>query len=760
MRKRTSPNLNLALACCLLLAASIVPAQRATPMPPPSAAPNVSRPPAQQPTPARTPTDETEDDVVRITSNLVQVDAVVTDRDGKHVTDLSADEIEIFEDGRQQKITNFSYISNEPGAVAARLANPTATSSTVGIDRVAPPAARLRPEQVLRTVALVADDICASFESIAYIRQALKKYVDEQMQPGDMVSITRTVGGTSALQNFTNNKQQLYAAIERVRWSPMSTRCANSLAPLESDPFAQTRDQNPASINNDSSERSMGEDAQNFSEQIFAIGTLGAVNHLIRGLREMPGRKAVVLLSDGIAMLDRRGDSNDRLVQAVNRLTDLANRASVVIYTIDARGLQTLALTAADSTSGMSREQVEKGLASRRRDFAESQNGLIYLAEQTGGFAIRNSNDIAHGIRRVMDDQRGYYLIGYRPDEKTFDVKGRREFHRLTAKVKRPGLRVRLRSGFFGLTEENARPIARTRGEQMVAALNSPFKSGGVGLRLTTLFGDDEKQGPFMRSMLHINARDLTFEPQPDGWQKAVIDVLAVTFVENGNLVDQVNTTHTMRTRGKTYEYILKNGLVFNLNVPVKKPGAYQLRIAVRDTATEKVGAASQFIEVPNLGKDQLALSGIVVTTADTSATTNTPTAPTDQKAGADSASGEQQTEPDPQAGPAVRRFRQGSALDYYYHIYNAKPDRATGQPQLVTQARLFRDGQAVFTGQPTPFNPGQQPDPKRIMAGSRLRLGSNLPPGEYMLQVVVTDKLAKEKRQLATQWIDFEIIK
>ncbi|HVF50853.1 MAG TPA: VWA domain-containing protein, partial [Pyrinomonadaceae bacterium] len=472
------------------------------------------------------------------------------------------------------------------------------------------------------------------------------------------------------------------------------------------------------------------------------------------GLREMPGRKAVILFSDGIEMLNNRGSRNDRIIEAINRLTDLANRASVVVYTIDARGLQTLSLTAADNTAGLSPEAIQRAMSERRRGFEESQNGLVYLAEQTGGFAIRNSNDISHGIRRIIEDQRGYYLIGYRPDAQTFDpASGRRNFHRLTAKVKRPGLRVRLRSGFYGITEEAKRAAPRTRSEQMIAALNTPFQQGGVGLRLTTLFADDQKQGLFMRSMLHINARDLTFVAQPDGWQKAVIDVLAVTFVENGSLVDEVNTTHTMRTRGKTYEYILKNGLVFNLNVPIKKPGAYQFRIAVRDTASERAGAASQFIEVPNLSKNRLALSGIVLLNADTGAAATQATAPANGTgAGEEGAS-------DPQSGPAVRRFRRGSTVDYYYYIYNAKLDKQSASPQIQTQVRLFRDGQPVFTGPALPFDASKQPDMKRVLAGARMRLGPELTPGEYLLQVVVTDALAKEKERTATQWIDFEIV-
>lgn len=119
-----------------------------------------------------------------------------------------------------------------------------------------------------------------------------------------------------------------------------------------------------------------------------------------------------------------------------------------------------------------------------------------------------------------------------------------------------------------------------------------------------------------------------------------------------------------------------------------------------------------------------------------------------------------QVNDPDPSGSPALRRFRPGASIDFLYSIYNAKLDRATRRPQLQTQLRLFREGQQVFAGQTKPFDESQQTDMKRLVDWSRLRLGTNLQPGEYALQVVVTDALASEKRRTVTQWIDFEIVK
>jgi VWFA-related protein len=728
-----------------------------------------------------------DDDVVRITTNLVQVDAVITDKSGKLVTDIRPEEVEILEDGRPQKITNFSFVSTESGTVTQT--QPAAQSSRP--DKLAPPVppVHLRPEQVRRTVALVVDDLGLSFESTHFVREALKKFVDQQMESGDLVAIIRTGGGIGALQQFTSDKQQLYAAIERVKWNPQGRAGVAAFAPIESDPLAAAGvEVNDKATLKDASDRlsgggdddrpgarNAGDDINQFREEMFAVGTLGAVNYVVRGMHELPGRKSILLISDGIKIFNRDDPSRStRVLDALRRLTDLANRASVVIYTMDPRGLVVLGLTAADDTAGMTSEQMETQLENRRSDFFESQNGLNYLAQQTGGFPIRNTNDLSKGIKRVMDDQKGYYLIGYRPDDSTFDaVTGRRKFHKIALRLKRPGLNHRTRTGFYGVTDEQLAPQPRTRSGQLIAALTSPFGSGGVKLRLTSLYGNDPNLGSFVRSLMHIEARDLSFTDEPDEWHKASFDVMAVTYGDNGAVLDQLAKTHTVRVRGESYKRALRDGFVYVLTVPIKKPGAYQLRTALRDVATERVGSASQFIEVPNIGKNRLTLSGIVISgtdpsakasmasTAAGSAANKTPASGATGAVGAQGRDSEEVIQDmDPQAGPAVRRFRRGMILQYGYVVYNAVADKGTARPQLQIQMRVFRDGREVFTGRVQPFDASGQTDLRRIAAGGALQLGNEMTPGEYILQVIVTDPLAKEKYRTATQWIDFEIVK
>src|SRR5687768_7057387 len=159
--------------------------------------------PKPKPTPPVAPQTQpaSDEDVVRISTNLVQVDSVITDSKGKQVTDLRADEVQIMEDGKPQKITNFSYTALDLTGTS----RPTAPAKPA--DKNAPPVppVRLKPEQVRRTMALVVDDLGLSFEGAYAVRRALKKFLDQQMQPDDLVAIMRTGGGIGALQQFTTD---------------------------------------------------------------------------------------------------------------------------------------------------------------------------------------------------------------------------------------------------------------------------------------------------------------------------------------------------------------------------------------------------------------------------------------------------------------------------------------------------------------------------------------------------------------------------
>ncbi|MGH9768239.1 MAG: VWA domain-containing protein, partial [Blastocatellia bacterium] len=396
--------------------------------------------------PSQTPTQEQEP-AVRISTQLVQIDATVTDKKGEHVEDLTEDDFELTVDGKKQIITYFKLIKlPEPKRPESASANAPKTNTTT----TTTPMRTIAPEQVARTIAFVVDDLGLSFESTYYARRAIKKFVDEQMQEGDLVAIIRTGRGLGALQQFTSDKRVLYAAVEKLTWNPYS------------------RDMIPrfGAVDNDDMRSQESRDAEarfeDFRETVFSVGTLGALNFVIRGLRELPGRKSAILVSDGFRLFSPGGDNN-LVLEQVRRLTDLANRSSVVIYSIDAKGLQTLFPTAADNIGNPTGPQFAERLSRMSRQSFESREGLTYLARETGGFAVLDNNDLNLGIRRVLKDQQSYYLLGFDPEDEKFD----RKYHSIKLKVNRPGLQTRSRAGFIGFSDRPKEAAPQTRAAQI-----------------------------------------------------------------------------------------------------------------------------------------------------------------------------------------------------------------------------------------------------------------------------------------------------
>ncbi|HLK68324.1 MAG TPA: VWA domain-containing protein [Bryobacteraceae bacterium] len=688
------------LACLIASAVAVAPA-------------SFSQVPAAQPPQSQPP-----ENVIHVNVNLVQMDATVTDSHGNPVDNLTSDDFEILQDGKPQKITNFSYITTRPAQT--NQAKPPAPAK----GKVIPPPPFIpKPSEIHRTIALVVDDLGISFEDMARVRSALKKFIDTQVQPGDLVAVVRTGAGMGSLQQFSTDKRMLYAAVDHVKYNALMSRVGvSSFAPLGGG--------------------GEGRGIEELRSSVFSVGTLGAIRYVVDGLRELPGRKTVVLFSENLQLF-HRNDPDPRVMDGVRNLVDAANRASVVIDTIDTRGLQYYGLTAADDTGHMNARQLSHVEMRRSAQVFRSQDGLVMLAHDTGGVFYQNSNDMLSDVEKAVKDADGYYLIAYHPPADTFDNKtGRPKFHNVKINVKTAGMKVRYRSGFLNHSDALEEPPARTPAEQIRRALYSPFSSGGIHMRLTPLFTNAPAQGSFITGLLHFEAKDLTFSDQPDGWHKGTIDVVAVTFGDQGQTVDSSARSFNITLKGDAYQKALNEGLFFQLRHPVKTPGYYQLRVAVRDESSQQVGSANQFIEVPDVSKN-LTLSSLMVAKE-----------MPESKPAATTGEG-QVAQMDPKGNPAVRVFKPGDSLAYVYQVLNAQSDPAK-HDDLEFHTRLYRDGQQVYEGKPAPLQTVSQQDPKHIVCAGAMKLGPKLVPGDYVLQVIVTDK-SNEKRA-ATQSIDFEV--
>ena len=674
-------------------------------------------------TPTAAPAPET---VIRIDVNLVQVDAVVTDSRDRRVTNLRAADFEILQDGKPQPVTSFSYVSNKPATLPAHRA---AQAKPVKGEPPPPPPVFERTE-VRRTMALVVDDLGLAGENIPPVRNAIRSFIDEQMRPGDLVAVVRTSAGMGALQQFTTDRRLLHAALDRVKY--VTNRVGvSSFAPL-----------------GPSGGRGRGGDARfnRYREDTMTVGSLGAIEYVVNSMTGLPGRKSLVLFTEDIRMLYQRS-LDGMIAGALQQLNDAASRAGVVIHTVDPRGVVDYSPTSADNTSTMSGRRVGRVAGQRELQTAASQQGMSEVAQESGGLFLQGTNDLAGALREAAEDSDGYYLIGYRPEAGTFEERdGQPQFHKVEVKVKEAGLHVRTRDGFFGAPGGNDRPIERTREAELNRALQSPFATGPIHPRLTAVFWNLKQGGASIDALLHFDAKELKWSSEADGSHKALIDVVAAAFDEDGLALAPVNATFPLQLNPLEYDAALKSGMVYGMRIPVTKPGPYQVRAAVRDAATEGSGSAEQYIEVPDLANGCLALSGLLlqeVAAQPALPDAGVPRGPAPRV--------------DVTGGAAGRSFRRGAVLDYGYQVINARTG-AGGQPELEVQARLFHDGEQVVAGEMPPPTAGSASDPRNLMASGHMTLGSGLAPGVYVLQVAVTDKLATGKFSAVTESQDFEI--
>lgn len=355
--------------------------------------------------------------VFRLSIELVQIDAVVTDRRGRHVTTLGPEDFEVLQDGRPQPIAAVSYVrADEPWEDASGLA-PLAPEALV-------------PADGRRTIALVVDDLRMSFVSIARTRDALLRFTREQLLPSDRVALVTTSGAPGSSVGFGSSRVALRGAASRLRfylsWPGPTSSILDPIRPGATDPFDV------------------------FREHTTAADALRRIQEVVGLVQAEGGRKTVVLVSEGFSAYSaswQYGGSRD----GMRRLVDKANRAGVVVYALDPRGLVWTGLSAADAASGAHAASIA---SARAAALADTQDGLRYIAGQTGGFAVINANDIGGGLGRILADQRGYYLIGYQPQSGTFGSVTATEYRKLEVRVKRPGLLIRTRTGFYARTTE------------------------------------------------------------------------------------------------------------------------------------------------------------------------------------------------------------------------------------------------------------------------------------------------------------------
>jgi hypothetical protein len=265
--------------------------------------------------------------------------------------------------------------------------------------------------------------------------------------------------------------------------------------------------------------------------------------------------------------------------------------------------------------------------------------------------------------------------------------------------------------------------------QRLLDAVQSPFSAGDLALRLTAIFEHDKAQGSFVRSLLHLDARGLTFTERPDGSHETELQLVTLAFGADGRAAERAGRRlHRVGIKPEAFEATLRGGLVYSFEMPVARPGGYQVRAAVLDTASGRLGSASQFVEVPKVKKGRFVLSGIAM--------------------GGDASD----EGANPGATATLRRFRAGDMVTYACFAYNAGL-------RLEVQPTVYRETVPVYEPAALPFDGAGQRDSTRLAVIGRLHLPPELEPGAYSLEVAVTESKAGGKGRAARQWIEFEIV-
>ncbi|MEK6285050.1 MAG: hypothetical protein AABO57_04850 [Acidobacteriota bacterium] len=357
------------------------------------------------------------------------------------------------------------------------------------------------------------------------------------------------------------------------------------------------------------------------------------------------------------------------------------------------------------------------------------------IAADTGGKFFGNNNDIKQGLDRMLEENSAYYMLGFYPEASRWDGK----FHKIKVVVRnRPGLTASFRKGYVA---KSPQPDSKAKLDPKIAeaieAISSPLVRRDLDLRLTPLYTDNAQREPVVSLLLHIDASKLSFT-QSEGRFQNKLDQLGFVLDANGKVVDSFSNTLKLNLQARTYEAVLKRGLVATRTLNVK-PGVYQIRLFVREADSGLIGTANDYIEIPDMKADRLSTSSLFVSgqAVEEGKVVNT--------------AGEGGT-------PSQRRFARDGEFSYSLAIYNPKLDRKTTQPQLEMRARILKGSQVVYNGVPRPVLATQGSTPTRVITGGIVKL-LKLPPDDYTLEVTVRDKLrGKDSRSVIRQEMDFSV--
>jgi VWFA-related protein len=542
---------------------------------------------AQQPPAA--PADSQPPATFKAEVDYVEVDVVALDDQGRFVRDLSKADFQVLEDGRPQSIEIFSTVDipverPEQTLIPGDPIEPDVRTNAGGFRG--------------RLYVLALDDLHTELHRSELVKRAARTFLDRHVGANDLVAVVQTSGRTDGAQEFTNNRRLLASAVDRFRGRKLRSA---TLERLDAQPGTVDL-RNPGALPPDIRDPERGYDARS---------SLMVLRNLAEAVEGVHGRrKAIVFISEGIDynVFDPIGTRFAADIQGETRATiAAAGRANVNIYSIDPRGLTALGDEVMQIRGLPENENYQLGPPSALDEVRLSQDSLRVLSDETGGFAVINSNDFTEAFERIVRENSSYYLLGYYPTNDRRD--GR--FRNIEVKVNRPGVSVRARKGYTASRGRQAEKRSPTKIPELNEVLASPVPSGGLTLSAFVA----PFRGPASNASLVVSieavGRELTFARKGEMFED-VLDVSVIAMDSQGKYQASDHSTLTLGLKPDTHRRVVESGFRTMARVDLP-PGRYQLRAAARESGGGRVGTVFYDIEVPNFSVPPLAMSGVVL---------------------------------------------------------------------------------------------------------------------------------------------------
>lgn len=668
---------------------------------------------------------------VRLRTELVQVQVVVTDKQSRVIEDLKKDDFELLEQGRPQEVSFFSL-----ERLGVRPARPAVSGEEPGAPP--PPTPTAEAATPARTIVLFFDTLHLSGPSLIRSRLSMKQFVDEQVTDHDTVVVAASSGVFGIFQNAARNRLALHRLIERIDDFDASP-------PSNFTPYLAAMVKMGDMVAEDLAARILAEElkidltaaksmVKGRANEVLEIAsykrqsTLGVLSAVAGRLSGMSGQRLLILLSDGFSMRNFNGTPDTGDVQSA---ISKAVRAGVIIYSIDVKGLEVAAefdasrrsVTGGSATIG----RLSSYMSASAKDLQDGINGL---AQDTGGKAFFNTNDLKGAVQKAVDLNRTYYTLAYYPP----DDRGTKEFRRITVRVKsHPEYNVRAQKGYFtsDLKKAKEKEIAQSPQQRLFTAIAEPLPLGNIGVSASADFLEVGTDGEQVTLQALIEGRELNYREQ-NGRLLLELELAVVVYDRTGKPVKTLTETIRGSLSPQDVAEAKRMGFHYSKRIALK-PGLYNIRLGLREVGTDRMGTATTWLEVPNLSSRKLTLSSILLT-RDSVKTSSSP-----------GLAGSARTS----TAPGMASYRTGSPILYYLLIYNAR-----GESDLKMQWEIAEGGKVIHQTEWQPVASrliGR--DKNAIEIGGQLAL--TLQPGVYELRITVSDS---KSRQTVSRTVAFAI--